>query len=160
MCQCNSGFRWCVTGLTHLNYACNDPPHIIVRNDNRIEMCTLLSELPITSQKFFGRISELEQMHQAFSTSQMEQTGVVLWVLGGSGKSRLTLRYLELYQKNFSEILWINAASQESVNESFSHLVPGIEVLERTRRSALTHKAGEEDRSFVKRWLSSVSNNA
>ena len=119
-------------------------------------MGMVLSELPISNQKFFGRVSELQKIHEALNASSLEQKGVVLWGLGGSGKSRLALRYLELNQDKYTTILWINAMSQESIDESLSQIVLRIKDLEHTYRNS---RAEEKNWSFVRRWLTTASNN-
>ena len=146
--------------LLDLPFIHNDLSYATVGSNNREKTCTVLSELPISNQAFFGRISELEQMHKTFSPPNLEQKIVVLWGLGGSGKSRLALQYLKLSQSTYSAILWINAASDESANESLAQFVAEIEASERTRQSPLSPRAREIDRNFVKRWLTSASNSS
>ena len=136
----------------------NNPSHTLDRSDNRNEGFTILSELPISSPRFFGRISELKEIHETIHTSNLEQKRVVLWGLGGSGKSHLALQYIERNQNSHSAILWINATSHESADESLSQVVSGIKALEHFHYKALLPKAREKDMNFVQRWLVSASN--
>ena len=48
------------------------------------------------------------------------QQRAVIWGLGGFGKTRLALQYLKNHQKDYSAMLWINAATYDSAEESFA----------------------------------------
>ena len=83
----------------------------------------LLSDMPKPRDAFFGRASELAQLRTMLSLSTFEtfrQKRVVLWGLGGFGKTRLALQYLKTHQKDYSAMLWINAATYDSTEESFT----------------------------------------
>lgn len=88
------------------------------------ELNQVLSDLPVTSHAFFGRILELSQLRMMLSLQPGEigRKAVVLWGLGGFGKTRIALQYLRMYQKYYTAILWINAATFESAEESFTQV--------------------------------------
>ena len=48
------------------------------------------------------------------------QQRAVLWGLGGFGKTRIAIEYLKKHQEDYSAILWINAATYDSAEESFA----------------------------------------
>ena len=82
-----------------------------------------LSDLPRPRDAFFGRASELAQLRtmlllNTFGISRQQRA--VLWGLGGFGKTRIALEYLKNHQEDYSAILWINAATYDSVEESFA----------------------------------------
>ena len=82
-----------------------------------------LSDLPRPRDTFFGRASELAQLRTMLSLNTLgtsRQQRVVLWGLGGFGKTRIALEYLRKYQEDYSAILWINAATYDSAEESFA----------------------------------------
>ena len=83
----------------------------------------LLSDLPRPRDAFFGRASELAQLRTMLSLSTRgvpRQQRAILWGLGGFGKTRIAIEYLNKHQEDYSAILWINAATYDSVEESFA----------------------------------------
>ena len=82
-----------------------------------------LSDLPEPKDAFFGRALELAQLRTMLSLGTLgtsRQQRAVLWGLGGFGKTRIALEYLRRYQEDYSAILWINAATYDSAEESFA----------------------------------------
>jgi hypothetical protein len=80
----------------------------------------LLCDLPSKTDHFFGREKELSMMRQHLETPSNERKGIVLSDISGSGKTQLVLEYISRVQGNFSAILWIDAASEMSVEQSFA----------------------------------------
>ena len=93
-------------------------------------------------------------------TSSPPGTGrqrVVLWGLGGFGKSRIALEYSRTYQKDYSAVLWINAATYESVEESFAQAATAL----RSRISSQRNPPSVDARAnvqLVQQWLKSDKN--
>jgi hypothetical protein len=114
----------------------------------------LLSELPLSSEAFFGRVSELDQLSRILHPGGSGQKSAVIWGLGGFGKTRLALQYLKLHKLTYSAILWVNAASFERAVESYSNIA--FEIKSRDP-STFTPTWGEKDISLVHRWLSTNS---
>ena len=91
---------------------------------------------------------------------QHDETGlkaVVLWGLGGFGKTRIALEYLKTYQRNYSAILWINAATFESAEDSFSQVASVL----RSRQVLQPNPPIAGNRAnlrLVQRWLTSSKN--
>ena len=112
--------------------------------------CVVLCEIPISSPDFFGRISEMEEMREHLNPTSPELRGIVLWGLSGFGKSRLALRYIELYKKEFSTLLWIDASTFDAANDSFSQAATEIS---RLLRGPSPHAETRRDINLVKNWL-------
>lgn len=53
-------------------------------------------------------------------TNQGQRKGIVLFGIGGSGKTQLVLQYVEKYRQSYTTILWINASSVEHTKQSFA----------------------------------------
>ncbi|PMD17725.1 hypothetical protein NA56DRAFT_605582, partial [Hyaloscypha hepaticicola] len=61
----------------------------------------------------------LESKLQALKDGSDILHAVILYGLGGSGKSQLVLRYVETHRRRYSHIFWVDAATKESTFESF-----------------------------------------
>ncbi|RYC94660.1 hypothetical protein BFJ63_vAg2533 [Fusarium oxysporum f. sp. narcissi] len=80
---------------------------------------TILCDLPPTTDRFFGRKTELLEMVKCLEATT-QRRGVVLCGISGSGKTQLARQYMAQRSGSFSAILWIDASSEESIEESFS----------------------------------------
>ncbi|KAJ9427618.1 hypothetical protein QL093DRAFT_2587216 [Fusarium oxysporum] len=80
---------------------------------------TILCDLPPTTDRFFGRKTELLEMVKCLEAIT-QRRGVVLCGISGSGKTQLARQYVAQRSGSFSAILWIDASSEESIEESFS----------------------------------------
>jgi hypothetical protein len=81
----------------------------------------LFSELPPATDTFFGRTSELLTIEKALDPSKPGQKGIVLYGIGGSGKTQLALRYIEQHKQLYTAIFWINASTEEYLIQSFAN---------------------------------------
>ncbi|KAF5655659.1 kinesin light chain [Fusarium circinatum] len=87
---------------------------------NEATLCgTILCDLPPTTDRFFGRETELLEMAKCLEATN-QRRGVVLCGISGSGKTQLVREYVAQRGGKFSAILWIDASSEESIEESFS----------------------------------------
>ena len=78
----------------------------------------------------------------------------VLWGLGGFGKTRIALEYLKIYRKDYSAVIWINAGTVESAEESFAQAATTL----RSRKALLPSMppvGPRADMRLVKQWLDS-----
>lgn len=57
-------------------------------------------------------------MKSHFETPTDDREGLVLCGISGSGKTQLVREYMSRHGENFSAVLWINAASEMSVEQS------------------------------------------
>ncbi|KAF5558268.1 calcium-independent phospholipase A2 [Fusarium napiforme] len=95
-------------------------PSSSMTNEGKHALCgTILSDLPPTTDRFFGRESELLEMIACLESTN-QRKGVVLCGISGSGKTQLAREYVAQRRENYSAILWIDASSEESIEESFS----------------------------------------
>ncbi|KAI1110624.1 hypothetical protein F5Y14DRAFT_428226 [Nemania sp. NC0429] len=88
---------------------------------------SILSDLPPATLTFFGRNTELERLSTALDPGIAGMKGVVLFGLGGSGKTQLTLRYIQQAMNQYKAIFWIDAPSKELVLYSFSNAAAIVE---------------------------------
>ncbi|OCL01570.1 hypothetical protein AOQ84DRAFT_230809, partial [Glonium stellatum] len=80
----------------------------------------LCSDLPMATDTFCGRVTELSAIADALKPTRLGRKGIVLYGIGGSGKTQLTLRYIEAHRQNYKAIIWIDASTIERTNESFA----------------------------------------
>lgn len=52
--------------------------------------------------------------------------GIVLYGIGGSGKTQLARQYIELNGSSFSSVIWINASTNELMRETFTEALDMI----------------------------------
>ena len=91
-------------------------PNVAPQWQVQLDIC---SDLPLTTDTFCGRETELLVVEEALSSSRSGLRGVVLYGIGGSGKTQLTLRYIQKHKNEYPTIIWINASSSESTYQSF-----------------------------------------
>ncbi|KAG8738487.1 hypothetical protein FRC10_006800 [Ceratobasidium sp. 414] len=71
---------------------------------------------PPPSPAFVGRKEPLAQMcNYFFSSHSTRQLLFVLYGLGGSGKSQMAYKFVDLYQDRFAEVIFIDATSKETI---------------------------------------------
>ena len=85
------------------------------------------------------------------------QQRAVLWGLGGFGKTRLALKYLETYEEDYSAIIWINAATYDSVEDSFAQAAHTLSSRSFSPPNAPSIGARANMR-LVHQWLASTNN--
>ncbi|KAF4954445.1 hypothetical protein FGADI_5223 [Fusarium gaditjirri] len=114
------------------------------------DLCgAVLCDLPPTTDRFFGREADLLEMIECLETTN-EHKGVVLCGISGSGKTQLAREYIAERGGKFSAILWIDASSDETIEESFST------CLSRIYETNPEFRAGGESsspRQLVIEWL-------
>ena len=97
----------------------------------------------------------MEEICEHLNLTTPERKGIVLWGLSGFGKSRLALRYIELYRKEFSTLLWIDASTLDAANDSFSQAAAEIS---RVSTWASPGAGTRKNINFVKTWLAKETN--
>lgn len=88
---------------------------------------TWATELPIITPTFYGRRDQLQELVDILDPKLEDRKGVVLYGIGGSGKTQLALRFIELNREMYEAVIWINAATPEQMTESFSAAALAIE---------------------------------
>ena len=105
---------------------------------------------------FIARDSELQQIHDNLSSDGSRKV-VVLYGLGGIGKTQLAIRYAKRYQENYSALLWLNAKDETSTRSSFAQIAKQI-LREHPTAPRLanidTEQNLDEAIEGVKAWLS------
>ncbi|KAI0848567.1 P-loop containing nucleoside triphosphate hydrolase protein [Daldinia vernicosa] len=108
----------------------------------------IISELPISTPTFYGRSTELETLFDVLDPTLPGQHGIVIFGIGGSGKTQLTLKYIKDKKKLYSAVVWINASTSEQLTQSLTDAFYMIS-------NSWTHKdrsntySGENKRDFV-----------
>jgi len=93
------------------------------------------------------------QLHGTASQGEGQYTTIlVIWGLGGAGKTQLVLDYLRRYRNEYKATFWIQAGSRESIERDFIHM---YHMLFNIRISAGQEMVQADDAVLaVKSWFS------
>ena len=111
-------------------------------------------------EQFVAREEELAEIHRTLRGDGTRRT-VVLYGLGGVGKTQLTIAYAKRHKNNYSAILWLNIKDEDSLRQSFAKAAKQIlrEHPLATRLSGVDVKENlDEVVDAVKEWLSLPNN--
>ncbi|KAF8477588.1 P-loop containing nucleoside triphosphate hydrolase protein [Kalaharituber pfeilii] len=100
---------------------------------------------------FVGREDLLEQLNWEIEegAATMDIIQVVLYGMGGIGKTQLALEYIHRHCKDYSSVFWINAASEQTTRISFSHIMQRLVK----HHATLSDSDSEPDYSHIGRLL-------
>ncbi|KAG8725927.1 hypothetical protein FRC12_023878 [Ceratobasidium sp. 428] len=73
---------------------------------------------PSSSPMFIGREEEIQKISSCFSDGSTGRKVFVLHGLGGTGKTQIALRFIEVSQDRFTDIIYVDASSRETVISS------------------------------------------
>jgi hypothetical protein len=82
----------------------------------------ITSQTPFETPNFCGRSLELEQMRHLLDPTSSGRKAVVLWGLGGSGKTQLALRFRTLFSDNYVSKFWVDSTNLDSAVESIMEI--------------------------------------
>ena len=74
---------------------------------------------------FVAREAELAKIHQKLMGDGSRRT-VVLYGLGGIGKTQLSIAYAKRYKDSYSAIFWLNTKDEDSLKQSFAKVATQI----------------------------------
>ncbi|KAH0170241.1 hypothetical protein KCU67_g2721, partial [Aureobasidium melanogenum] len=80
----------------------------------------LRSDMPLRTDTFCGREAEIQTMAEALDPEKPGQKGLVLYGIGGAGKTQLALQYIQTYGNLYEAIIWINASNTQDLDASFA----------------------------------------
>jgi tetratricopeptide (TPR) repeat protein len=84
-----------------------------------------LSNVP-TIEHFIARKTELIEIHKALSGDGSHRRIVVLYGLGGIGKTQLGITYTKQYKDSYSAVFWLNSKDEDSLKQSFATVAKQI----------------------------------
>ncbi|KAF9878483.1 hypothetical protein CkaCkLH20_03975 [Colletotrichum karsti] len=82
--------------------------------------------LPESTATFFGRSRELSQLQTALDPLRPSRKNALLFAVGGSGKTQLALRHIHEERGRYSAIIWINASTKASAEESIEEVAAAM----------------------------------
>lgn len=107
-------------------------------------------------EHFVAREYELEEMHKELNGNGSRRT-IILYGLGGMGKTQLAVAYAKRHKDNYSAIFWLNIRDEDSLMQGFSQIAKRI-LREHPLASRLSRVSKEDDPNelmdAVKEWLS------
>lgn len=102
-------------------------------------------------KQFFGREAELIKMHEElFVATNQRSRCVLLHGLGGMGKSRLAMEYIERYRNEFGAVIWIPADNEVKIQQALAEVARQLQLIPLDESDAL-----QAQRKVV-RWLSTL----
>ncbi|KAL8387138.1 hypothetical protein RB595_010129 [Gaeumannomyces hyphopodioides] len=118
--------------------------------------------VPITvSPRFHGREDAVKAIEKALQPSwgAPDLRSMVLYGIGGVGKTQIALRYTSLHRSSYEEILWVKAENAQSIQESFGVIAGHLELIgnnssrEGKDKSSATFKVKNWLQTTGKAWL-------
>ncbi|KAG9114449.1 hypothetical protein FRC07_007645, partial [Ceratobasidium sp. 392] len=106
------------------------------------QLVTLVKTCPPPSPVFTGREDEIQQITSCLFDGTVARKVFVLHGLGGAGKTQIALRFIELTQDRFTDIIYVDATSQETIISSL-------------KAFAMVKKLGETNANAIE-WLSTT----
>ena len=107
-----------------------------------------------------AREEELSEIHRTLRGDGTRRT-VVLYGLGGIGKTQLTIAYAKRHKDNYSAVFWLNIKDENSLKQSFAKVAKQI-LREHSSVSRLSNVDIKENLDevvdAVKAWLSLPNN--
>ncbi|RYP59310.1 hypothetical protein DL770_010237 [Monosporascus sp. CRB-9-2] len=117
-----------------------------------------LSNVP-EIEHFVARERELVEMREALNSDGSRRV-VVLYGLGGIGKTQLAIAYAKRHKGSYSAVFWLNIKDENSLKHSFSIMAKRIlrEHPSAIRLSSVDTENLDEVIDAVKAWLSLPNN--
>jgi hypothetical protein len=116
-----------------------------------------LSKVPAIDQ-FVGRNQDLNILWSILQPSASAIRKVlVLYGLGGIGKTQLAIRFARLHQDDFSAVFWLNGKNQDMLMHSLAAILPRLPganlIADPKTKEEIEHAAQE-----VLQWLATLHN--
>ncbi|MCJ1453499.1 hypothetical protein MMC28_003846 [Mycoblastus sanguinarius] len=128
--------------------------------EDRFSIPFNLSAVPAIEQ-IVGRKEELIKIKNLFQDDKPQRKVVLLYGLGGIGKTQLAARFVREEKEKYSAILWMNGKNQEALEASFVGIArrlfeeyPSSALL----RNAIETKDVDQTIHSIKKWLSTRGN--
>lgn len=99
---------------------------------------------PELEQRIYAQLATTEDKQQNNGTKT-----VVIWGLGGAGKSQLALRYVQQHQQQYQAVFWIEAGQRATIERDYLQIYRQL----CTRRNVSAAISPEEAVTGVKSWL-------
>ncbi|KAJ7832009.1 P-loop containing nucleoside triphosphate hydrolase protein [Mycena leptocephala] len=80
-----------------------------------------INNCPPPSRIFHGRQNILDKMHKYFSQNQMQQHILLLYGVGGAGKTQIALKFIQT-SSCFSDTFYIDARTQDTINAGLKNI--------------------------------------
>ncbi|RDW58022.1 hypothetical protein BP6252_13433 [Coleophoma cylindrospora] len=111
----------------------------------------------IDDDTFVGREQELAQLQEWLAPTPLKQNVVVVWGLGGMGKTQLSIHFAKQHHDQYSSIIWLNAKDENAIRAGLvalaSRILGGTE-----RQDLLKHLDEDQAIRFSRQWLSESDN--
>ncbi|MFY9224126.1 MAG: tetratricopeptide repeat protein, partial [Blastocatellia bacterium] len=118
-----------------------------------------LNNLPERNRFFTGRADILNQLSDLIKSNKQVAIKQALSGMGGIGKTQTAIEFCHLHINDYQTILWVNAETEASFNNSYYSLVDLLNLAPKSG-DGTSYQALKVDEviSLVKRWLANNSN--
>lgn len=111
-----------------------------------------MTDLPISTTTFYGRKDQLERLSCILDPQLRRRKGIVLYGIGGVGKTQLALRYVDQNKGLYRAIVWINTFSPD---QSLADAVRSIQQLWPSKDVPIPYQ-GDNKAAFIRARLQST----
>ena len=95
-----------------------------INDEETFSVSFSLSEVAET-EYFCARQKELAEIHSKLSGDGSRRT-VILYGLGGIGKTQLAIAYAKRHRADYSAVFWLNSKNEDSLKQSFARVARRI----------------------------------
>ena len=83
---------------------------------------------PVSSYVDRSELHDLikEQLHDRLEQTGLDAKILIVWGLGGAGKSQLVSKYLQEYRNDYSATFWVEAGQKESLERDFLQIYQSL----------------------------------
>jgi DNA polymerase III delta prime subunit len=111
----------------------------------------------IEEEEFVGRETELEQLRTWLAPRPRRQNVVVLYGLGGIGKTQLSIHFARKFVDTYSSVFWLNAKDESTLKAGLAGLMAQV-VENHVSLSVTDAQEGERMVQQARQWLSRPDN--
>ena len=80
-------------------------------------------------KNFIGRKLQLRQISSTFTLQSRDQPQIlILYALGGQGKTQIVLQYCKSSRKHYRGIFWVNASSETLAKQSYNNIAAALKL--------------------------------
>lgn len=117
---------------------------------------TLHNLPPIDINPFIQRHGVIQSLKESFHRASDSSRSVItiLHGIGGQGKTQIVLSLCQSSwaRTQFHNVFWIDSASRETTEASFSSIASEISSLRKSEKDTISRFTGDTFRSSVKQW--------
>lgn len=109
-------------------------------------------------KNFIGREAQLSQISSHFSNDRFDNQPqiLIIYALGGQGKSQLVLEYCSLSREIYGGVFWVNASSERLAMQSYAQIGTALGIASSAimeKNNQMVNLIKEHLEGWSQRWL-------